>query len=63
VPRDPRHVLVDRTGLQIYGAGQWLEAKHGTKTRRGWRKLHLQLVKVTIDLALPRLHLQASSVF
>ena len=37
----PLHVLIDSTGLQVYGAGQWLEAKHGTKSRRTWRKLHL----------------------
>jgi len=37
------HVLVDSTGLQIYGAGQWLEEMHGTKLRRNWRKLHLAL--------------------
>ncbi len=37
----PIHVLVDSTGLKIYGAGQWLEEKHGTKSRRSWRKLHL----------------------
>ena len=37
----PIHVLVDSTGLKIYGTGQWLEEKHGTKSRRGWRKLHL----------------------
>ena len=37
----PIHVLVDNTGLKIYGAGQWLEEKHGAKSRRGWRKLHL----------------------
>ena len=41
VPRGPLHVLVDSTGLQVYGAGQWLEAKHGAKSRRKWRKLHL----------------------
>jgi transposase len=40
----PLHVLVDSTGLKIYGAGQWLEEKHGAKSRRGWRKLHLALV-------------------
>jgi hypothetical protein len=40
-PDGPRHVLVDSTGLKIYGAGQWLEEKHGAKSRRGWRKLHL----------------------
>jgi hypothetical protein len=33
--------LIDSTGLQVYGAGQWLEAKHGAKSRRMWRKLHL----------------------
>jgi transposase len=41
VPHGPLHVLIDSTGLQVYGAGQWLEAKHGTKSRRRWRKLHL----------------------
>jgi hypothetical protein len=39
----PIHVLVDSTGLKIYGAGQWLENKHGIKSRRKWRKLHLAL--------------------
>ena len=42
-PDAPLHVLIDSTGLKIYGAGQWLEEKHGTKSRRGWRKLHLAL--------------------
>ncbi len=41
VPLGPLHVLIDSTGLQVYGAGQWLEAKHGAKSRRTWRKLHL----------------------
>jgi hypothetical protein len=42
-PDAPLHVLVDSTGLKIYGAGQWLEDKHATKSRRGWHKLHLAL--------------------
>jgi transposase len=41
VPDGPIHVLVDSTGLKVFGTGQWLEEKHGTKSRRGWRKLHL----------------------
>jgi len=41
VPHGPLHLLIDSTGLQVYGAGQWLEAKHGAKSRREWRKLHL----------------------
>jgi hypothetical protein len=34
VPHGPLHVLIDSTGLQVYGADQWLEAKHGAKSRR-----------------------------
>jgi hypothetical protein len=41
VPHGAPHVLIGSTGLQVYGAGQWLEAKHGAKSRRKWRKLHL----------------------
>jgi hypothetical protein len=41
VPHGPLHVLIDSTGLRVYGAGQWLEAKHGAKSRRKWRKLRL----------------------
>lgn len=41
LPHGPLHVLIDSTGLKVYGAGQWLEAKHGAKSRRKWRKLHL----------------------
>ncbi|NLS05979.1 IS5 family transposase [Rhizobium sp. P32RR-XVIII] len=39
----PVHVLIDSSGLEIYGAGQWLREKHGARSRRGWRKLHLAL--------------------
>ncbi|MGF6851384.1 transposase [Paraburkholderia sp. CI3] len=35
------HVLIDSTGLEVFGAGQWLVEKHGVKSRRTWRKLHL----------------------
>ncbi|HME25021.1 MAG TPA: IS5 family transposase, partial [Acetobacteraceae bacterium] len=37
----PLHLLVDSTGLKLCGAGEWLVEKHGSKTRRSWRKLHL----------------------
>jgi transposase len=38
---EPMHLLVDSTGLKLCGAGEWLLEKHGTKTRRSWRTLHL----------------------
>jgi hypothetical protein len=40
---EPLHLLVDSTGLKLCGAGEWLVEKHGTKTRRSWRKLHISL--------------------
>ncbi len=43
-PRDqaggPRHLVIDSTGLQVFGQGEWDAEKHGRK-RRSWRKLHL----------------------
>ena len=38
---EPMHLLVDSTGLRLCGAGEWLLEKHGIKTRRSWRKLHI----------------------
>src|SRR3954452_10763623 len=38
---EPMHLLVDSTGLKLCGAGEWLIEKHGTRTRRSWRKLHI----------------------
>jgi hypothetical protein len=38
---EPVHLLVDSTGLKLCGAGEWLVEKHGTRTRRSWRKLHI----------------------
>ena len=38
---EPIHLLVGSTGLKVCGAGEWLVEKHGTKTRRSWRKLHI----------------------
>jgi hypothetical protein len=38
---EPLHLLVDSTGLKIYGEGEWLDQKHGIRSRRRWRKLHI----------------------
>src|SRR4051794_10558532 len=38
---EPLHLLVDSTALKIYGEGEWLDQKHGIRSRRRWRKLHL----------------------
>jgi hypothetical protein len=49
VPDGPLHLLIDSTGLQVYSAGQWLEAKHGAKSRRKWRKLNLAVEGINLD--------------
>jgi hypothetical protein len=41
LPDGPIHLLIDSTGLKVYGAGEWLQEKHGVRARRAWRKLHL----------------------
>lgn len=41
---EPVHLVVDSTGLKVFGAGEWLENKHKIKAKRKrWRKLHLGL--------------------
>jgi hypothetical protein len=34
-------VLVDSTGIKIYGQTEWYESKYGKKQRQKWRKLHV----------------------
>src|ERR687894_1025724 len=40
VPHGPMHLVIDSTGLKLFGQGEWDEEKHG-RARRSWRKLHL----------------------
>ena len=37
----PIHLLVDSTGLKVYGEGEWKRKVHGASKRRTWKKLHL----------------------
>ncbi|MBF5096501.1 IS5 family transposase [Azospirillum sp. INR13] len=34
-------LVIDSTGLKVYGAGEWHRDKHGMRGRRTWRNLHL----------------------
>ena len=36
-----RDMIVDSTGLKVFGEGEWKVRKHGVSKRRTWRKLHL----------------------
>ena len=35
------HMVIDSTGLKVFGEGEWKMRKHGKEKRRIWRKLHL----------------------
>lgn len=37
----PIDVVVDSTGLKVFGEGEWKMRKHGKSKRRTWQKLHL----------------------
>lgn len=39
-PDDRIHVVVDSTGLKVYGEGEWKVRIHGHSKRRTWRKVH-----------------------
>lgn len=38
---EPLHVVVDSTGVKVYGEGEWKVRQHGYSKRRTWRKLHI----------------------
>lgn len=40
---EARHVLVDSTGVQIIGEGQWKKLRHGESRHQVWRKLHIAM--------------------
>ncbi len=48
--RRPRHIVIDATGLRVYGAGEWYVHKHRGGRRRIWRKLHLGVDEHTKEI-------------
>ena len=34
-------IVIDSTGLKVYGEGEWKVRQHGVSKRRTWRKVHL----------------------
>jgi transposase len=51
------HVIVDSTGLKVYGQDEWHQEKHKVKARRTWRKLHLAVDEkhqvIAVELTTP----------
>lgn len=45
-----RHVVIDSTGIKVYGEGEWKVRTHGVSKRRTWRKLHLAVDEATGEI-------------
>jgi hypothetical protein len=39
--RGPIEIVVDSTGMKVFGEGEWKTRTHGKSKRRTWRKVHL----------------------
>lgn len=51
VPKEgARHIVIDATGIKIYGEGEWKTRQHGVSKRRTWRKLHLAVDEATGEI-------------
>lgn len=51
IPKEgARHVVVDSTGVKVYGEGEWKTRQHGVSKRRTWRKLHLGVDEATGEI-------------
>jgi len=46
----PVHMVVDSTGLKLYGEGEWKTKIHGQSKHRMWRKLHLGVDEATNEI-------------
>jgi len=44
------HLVLDSTGLELFGQGEWCAAKHG-RLRRRWLKLHIGVDATTGEIA------------
>lgn len=52
---EPMHLVLDSTGLKVYGEGAWKVGKHGWSKRRTWRKVHLAMDSNTGQICAARM--------
>jgi hypothetical protein len=48
--KSPQHIILDSTGLKVYGEGEWKVKTHGKSKRRIWRKFHIGIDAETQDI-------------
>jgi hypothetical protein len=49
-PQQSRHVVIDSTGIKVYGQGEWKVRQHGVSKRHTWLKLHLAVDETTGEI-------------
>lgn len=55
------HLVIDATGLKVFGEGEWKVRQHGADKRRVWRKLHLAADSVTHEIICADLSLSGTT--
>lgn len=48
--KKPTDLVVDSTGLKIFGEGEWKMRTHGKQKRRTWRKYHVSVNPTTHEV-------------
>lgn len=48
--QEPRHLVVDSTGVKVCGEGESKVRQHGIGKRRTWRKLHFCVDEATLEI-------------
>lgn len=51
-------LVIDSTGLKVFGEGEWKVRKHDHEKRRVWRKLHLAVDPVSHDIVAAEVSLE-----
>ena len=51
-------LVIDSTGLKVFGEGEWKVRKHGAEKRRVWRKLHLAVDPARHDIVAAEVSLE-----
>jgi hypothetical protein len=55
------HLVIDSTGLKIFGEGEWKVHPHGADRRRVWHKLHLTADSATHEIICADLSLSGTT--
>lgn len=45
-----KHIVIDSTGVKIFGEGEWKVRQHGKSKRRTWRKIHIGIDEKTGEI-------------